>query len=533
VVVVGKLRGALEGVVDGEASGLCTVCGADVRCRTAICCVNWETEWGGMPPCAGLFCPSCFAGDATYFHSVRPGDGGMCCTRAHALQGGFMCPLCRLRGLLGRELTVAPDDVRLYKCLMMALVDGFHNAVEDSASRYVSHHDAFVAWLPREFRFFSGDRPVRPPAWDPATVVNIHLVYATSLYYTKGRTSCGGGVVYSTAVARVNGIYLRDGADGPIALVLRASADYDARKHGLRDRIGSNPVQNRPLTMLTFARYMLSLEADARVVRARVAQLRVAADELAAHGARAWQGNGVVVGALASVAAQLRYAQLSLLEVVGHRLLMFVMVFGGTRGTEPFRLRFHVWREMLFDEADCLRLGIVDGVTGEPLPQMRLGWSVTKTHQSEKTECVVAATSASGYRILECAQEVRDLLLELGLTEGGLFYDRTGTAMQLSGRRGFIPTHFRPRLLRLRDAGDPGLAGCPDSMLERRYGAWSIRRFAESWLARAAPGVPSCPEILGDLHMGWVVNVSLSGRTAIRYRDYCAADKWGVVRWFM
>ena len=67
-------------------------------------------------------------------------------------------------------------------------------------------------------------------------------------------------------------------------------------------------------------------------------------------------------------------------------------------------------------------------------------------------------------------------------------------------------------------------------MLERRYGAWSIRRFAESWLARATPGVPSCPEILGDLHMGWVVNVSLTGRTAIRYRDYCAADKWGVVR---
>jgi hypothetical protein len=506
--------------------GRCIECGADVDCATSLCCVNWRSSWAGLPPCGGIFCPSCFCGDPTYFHTVRPDGGGMACAPAHALQRGFMCPLCRLRGLLGRELTGSPSDTRLSKCLTMAMVDGFNHAAPGTLTRYIAHHNAFAEWLPGDFDFFAADAPAAPPTWDPVYVVLMHLTYATSMFYTRGRTSCGGGVVYGTAVSRVNGIYLRDGADGAVARALRASDVFTEGKSGLRRRVGSNPVQNRPIIWPTYVNYLGELAADALPARARVA---LVLGQLAELTARAETAPLEFAESLAALRAELRRARLWLLDIVSHRLLMFIMTFGGTRGTEPFRLKYSVWREGLFDEAACRRLGIVDEVTGEPLPQMRLGWQVSKTHQAEKTECVVAAVSASGFRILDCALEVAELLSVLELTSGGLFYDRFGRPRVLGGPGGFLEAQFRPLLRRLRDGGDVGMAGCTDEELRTRYAAWSIRRFAETWLAASAPGIPKCPEAIGDLHMGWVVNVTLYGRTALRYRDYSAADKHGVV----
>ena len=183
----------------------------------------------------------------------------MACAPAHALQRGFMCPLCRLRGLLGRELTGSPSDTRLSKCLTMAMVDGFNHAAPGTLTRYIAHHNAFAEWLPGDFYFFAADAPAAPPTWDPVYVVLMHLTYATSMFYTRGRTSCGGGVVYGTAVSRVNGIYLRDGAGGVVACALRASGVFAEGKSGLRRRVGSNPVQNRPIIWPTFVNYLGAL----------------------------------------------------------------------------------------------------------------------------------------------------------------------------------------------------------------------------------------------------------------------------------
>ena len=504
---------------DREVAGMeiCAECDGEATGRDVFRCRNRHVSVRGLAPCRRVVHTKCYGADEAFYDTTLNGGSALYAKPGDA-KPGWTCMTCRLQAILGRELDLDsnPTDVVLYESAIMYQVDTCNSIVDSTAKKYTQGGAAFTNWAEAfapTATFKERDEPKEPPVEDRPLLFGCHMEYTTSKRYTRGRRSGGGGVTAGTALGRVPGYKHLGASDGDITRELRSSEEFRRLQRGIKNRVLDNPVPMMMMAWETFCRWTRDLEQAWWRLRRRIREWRREEGEEVGRGER-----------------RRRALLLSEVHVLGMLHLLHLMVFGYTRGSVPFKLRYLVWCRGLWTHSRCVRHGVRDP-DGQPMPHQRVLRDFrTKTHTSSWYEGVLAAETASGHRILATSVSLKRALQAAGLTCGGLFFDQHGREYDLSRWQSEV---LRPSLRRMRDAGEPALLGTTDAEFDRRWTSWSLRRLCETQFACSSATIPMCPRDLKIGHSGWAEEHAQRGHISDRYRNWPLATKIDATRLFV
>ena len=482
-------------------------CGEGAEGPHVYRCRNRGVSVRGLPVCGHVVHCECHRANDALFNTSWKGSIGLRGKPGDA-RPGYTCMVCRLQGVLGRELDLIADplDAMLLECAIMYDIDITNSIVKGTARTYTQAASAYERWMETYMRtatYREVDVPRDPPALDRNLTFGCHQEYILCNEYTRGVASEGGPVVASTALARVHGFRHLGMPGGDIQRELSNSVEFKKLQTGISKRLLHNPVPKRTMTMPTYERWAARLGRRHQRARRRLRRAKAAR---AAPGGNTPANRRLV-----------RALLLLVVSVLGELHLLHVQVFGYTRGRVPFSLKYGTWVRGLWTRRRCADYGVFDP-DGQPMPHLRLLRDFhTKTHTSAWYEGVLAAVTASGHRLLDTAVSLRRALVEADLATGGLFYHKTGVPMTLHS---WQVECLRPALRQMRDEGEPALRNETEAAIKSRWSSWSLRRLCETNFSSASRDIPTCPRDLKIGHSGWSAGKCLRGHISDRYRDW-------------
>ena len=443
-------------------------------------CVNRHTSCHGLPPCAGVWCSTCFHAEDWIYHTIHDNDSALAMRPIDTMKPGWRCHLCELSCMLGRPL--APDDADWEVCQLAIQykIDSAHHIATNTANGYRSAWNMLQAdisaWHGQTLGY-PEDQPDPPPMFPErqhGLEVGMSIVKSTSSLNSTGHGP-QGQCTFNHARSRRSAFAHIMSRHPHVHDALQCNREFKDFVLGCPRRVGT---MSTPSMAMDIATFFALLGLGAAAVRKALSE-----DD-----------------------------HKTALKEMAYRLLLIYSFFLVTRGNEPFRLYQHHWREGLW-------LGTRATTHGMP-EHIRLSFNFpTKTLQTSWKEGILAPISASGIRIGALSLQYADALQQHGHALGGDWARPDGRLFPSpSGQQWkcglYLRDYLRPKLRDLQRLGHPPLLGVD---IDKHMDMWSVRRGATTWAATDSPNIPRVQEEDKEEHVGWINPYRKATRTSRGY----------------